>query len=72
MAQVAETHIDVCISSEISYHNFQSLAIMKIRYFKLSCSHFHVLCVPATCAICDTSGTDLPISIIQLENVRML
>ena len=73
MVQVAETHIDVCISSEISYHNFRSLAIMKIRYFKLSCSHFHVsLCVSATCAICDTSGTDLPISIIQLGNVRML
>ena len=25
MAQVPETHIDVCISSEISSHNFQSL-----------------------------------------------
>ena len=70
MAQVAETHIDICISSEISYHNFQLLAIMKIRYFKLSCSHFHVsICVSATCAICDTSSTDLPMSITLLENV---
>ena len=55
------------------HHNFQSLAIMKIRYFKLSCSYFYVsICVSATCAICDTSGTDLPMSITQLENVRML
>ena len=69
-----QRHISIyAYHQKISYHNFQSLAIMKIRYFKLSCSHFHVsLCVSATCAICDTSGKDLPMSITLLENVRLL
>ena len=29
MTQVAETHIDACISSEIFSQNFQTLSIMK-------------------------------------------
>ena len=32
LAQVAETHIDVYMSSEISSHNFQSLSIMKYGF----------------------------------------
>ena len=65
MAQVVESHIDVCILSEISHHNFQSLTIMKIRYFKLGCSHFHLsICVSATCAVSGTSA--------QIANVNNL
>ena len=73
MAQVAETHINVCISSEISSHNLQSLSLMEIWYFKLGCRHFQEwICVSATCAISGTSGTSLSMLITQLENVRML
>ena len=73
MAQVAEKHIDVCISSEISSHNLQSLSIMEIWYFKLGRSHFHEsICVSATCAISGTSGTNLSMLITQLEKVRIL
>ena len=60
ITQVSETHIDVCISSEISSHNFQSLSLMKIWYFTLDCSHFHEsICVSATYAVGGTGATNL-------------
>ena len=70
MAQVVETHIDVCISSEISSHNFQSLSI--IKYGISSKDGVHVcICVSATCGISGTFGTNLSMSITQPENERM-
>ena len=73
LAEVAETHIDTCISIEICSHSIQSLLVMIILYFELGYNNFLVsICASATSTKSGTSGANFVMLIPQLEKVQML